>query len=129
MRDRIDFRLLGALLKKNRRENTSSFRKGNFDAVGFVMRLLLAGAFIAIFVIFFGKFVDMYLGIKLNNVSDAEERLYELLTLVYGAVLLAMILSGISQINQALFSADDMRVIAALPIGANTLYLSKIILI
>ena len=129
MKDRIDFRLLGALLRKNRREKTSDFRKGHFNAVGFVMRLMLTGALIAVFVIFFGKFLDMYTGIKTDNALAPQERLYELLSIVYGAILIALVLSGVSKINTSLFASDDMRVIAALPIGANTLYLSKIILI
>ena len=129
MKDRIDFRLLGALLKKNRREKTSDFRKGHFNAVGFGMRLLLSAAFIAIFVIFFGKFLDMFIEIRIDNTPAPDIRLFELLSLIYGAILLMLVLSGISQINNALFASEDMRVIAALPIGANTLYLSKIILI
>ena len=64
MKDRIDFRLLGALLRKNRREKTSDFRKGHFNAVGFVMRLMLTGALIAVFGIFLGKFHHIYNGIK-----------------------------------------------------------------
>ena len=129
MKDRIDFRLLGALLRKNRREKTSDFRKGHFNAVGFCMRLLLAGALIAIFVVFFGKFLDMYTAIKTDNALAPTERLYELLSIIYGAILLALVMSGVSRINTSLFASEDMRVIAALPIGANTLYASKIILI
>ena len=126
MKDKIDFSLLGTLLKKQWRERSAAFRKGNFDAVGFIFRILLTFAFVAVFVVFFGKFLDIYLNITLNGVLDTTERLYELLSIVYIVVLIAMVISGISQINRALFAADDMKIMAALPVGARTLYVSKL---
>ena len=56
MKDRLDFSLLGALLRKNRQERAAAFKKGNFNAVGFIFRVLLTLVLIAVFVIFFGDF-------------------------------------------------------------------------
>lgn len=127
MKDKIDFRVLGALLKKQRQERAVAFRKGNFDVVGFTLRIVLVLALIAVFVIFFGKFLDIYLAIRFGGVSDPNARLFELLSIVYSVILIAMIVNGISQINRALFAADDMKILSALPIGARTLYVSKLI--
>ena len=60
MKDRLDFSLLGALLRKNRQERAAAFKKGNFNAVGFIFRVLLTLVLIAVFVIFFGEFLEIY---------------------------------------------------------------------
>ena len=129
MKDRLDFSLLRALLRKDRQERAAAFKKGNFNAVGFVFRVLLTLALIAVFVIFFGEFLDIYLKVETNGVQDPSARLYEVLSIVYAAVLIAMIVGAVSQINRALFSADDIRIIAALPVGSKTLFVSKLITI
>ena len=108
MKDKIDVSLLKALLRKQRQERASSFKKGNFDAVGFTLRILLTAAFLVIFAIFFGKFSDIYLSIKTDGVYNPIARLYELLSIAYTAILIFMVIGGVSQINRALFAADDM---------------------
>ena len=129
MKDRLDFSLLGALLRKNRQERAAAFKKGNFNAVGFIFRVLLTLVLIAVFVIFFGEFLEIYLKVETGGAADTSARLYEVLTIVYAAVLIAMIVGAISQINRALFSADDIKIMSALPVGAKTLYVSKLITI
>ena len=129
MKDRLDFSLLGALLRKNRQERAAAFKKGNFNAVGFIFRVLLTLVLIAVFVIFFGEFLEIYLKVETGGAADTSARLYEVLTIVYAAVLIAMIVGAVSQINRALFSADDIKIMSALPVGAKTLYVSKLITI
>lgn len=128
MKDRLDFNLLSALLKKQRREGLASFRKGNFNAVGFIFRVLLTLALVAVFVVFFGNFLEIYLGVMSGGATDPQERLYEVLSVAYAVVLLAMIVGGVAQINGALFG-DDIKIMSALPVGANTLFASKLITI
>ena len=129
MKDKIDVSLLKALLRKQRQERASSFKKGNFDAVGFTLRILLTAAFLVIFAIFFGKFSDIYLSIKTDGVYNPTARLYELLSIAYTAILIFMVIGGVSQINRALFAADDMKLFSAMPVGAKTLYVSKLLTI
>lgn len=129
MKDRLDFSLLGALLRKQRQERAAGFKKGSFNAVGFVFRVLLTLALIAVFVVFFGEFLEIYLSVKTDGVLDPSARLYEVLSVAYAVILIAMIVGGVSQINRALFAADDMKVMSALPVGAKTLYVSKLITI
>lgn len=40
-----------------------------------------------------------------------------------------MVIGGVSQINRALFDADDMKLFSAMPVGAKTLYVSKLLTI
>lgn len=129
MKDKIDFRLLGALLRKQRQEQFSRIGKGKFDFVGFGMRVILILALLVCFVVFFGRFLDIYLQVKTDYVLNPSERLFEVLTAAYTLVLVLMTIGAVSQINHALFAADDMRILSALPVGAKTLYLSKLIMI
>ena len=125
--DRPDPKVLGALLRKQRQEGSASFAKGNFNVVGFAVRGLLTAALIAVFIVFFGDYVEIYLGVETAGAPDPDSRLFELLTIVYSAVALLTVLSAVVRINRALFESDDMRVISALPVGANTVYVSKLI--
>lgn len=129
MKDRIDFGMVGALLRKQRQEWVASFKKGNFNAVGFVFRVVLIVALVAVFVVFFGNFLDIYLDVMTGGAPHPQERLYEVLSMAYTLILIALIISAVAQINRALFSSDDMRIMSALPVGANTLYISKLITI
>ena len=56
----VNFRMVGALLRKGREERRSMFKAGQFDLLGFLLRVLLAGAIVALFVVFFGRFVGVY---------------------------------------------------------------------
>ena len=128
MKDRLDFNLLSALLKKQRREGLASFRKGNFNAVGFIFRVLLTLALVAVFVVVFGNFLEIYLGVMSGGATDPQERLYEVLSVAYAVGQRAMTVGGVAQRNGALFG-DDIKIMSALPVGANTLFASKLITI
>ena len=64
MNDKLDLALVGTLLKKQFQERAAAFKKGYFDAIGFLLQVLLVAAIIAIFVTFFGQFTDIYLAIR-----------------------------------------------------------------
>ena len=125
MKQKIDFTLLRALFRKQRQERLSAFKK-NFDFVGFVMRIVLYGALIAVLSVFLARFADMYLDVMVNYEINPAERAYEVLTLCYSAVLALMVLSAVAQINRELFFGDDVRILSALPVNAKTLYVSKL---
>ena len=61
MKDKIDLRMVGTLLRKSGRERSAAFKQRNFDLFGFFLRLVLIAAIVALFVLFFGRFCDVYL--------------------------------------------------------------------
>ncbi len=124
--EKIDLSLVKALIKKQWQERISAFKKGNFDVIGFLLRLVLIGVFIAVFVVFFGKFFDIYLSIKLNGQVDPLKRAFELLSICYSAILIFITIAGIGHINRSIFEGEDLNLFAAMPINANTLFVSKI---
>lgn len=129
MKDKIDFSLVRALLRKQRQERHFAYAKGNFDALGFFLRLVLVGIFVAVFVVFFGQFMEIYLQQRTNNLLNPDARLYEILTFAYLVILVAMTFGGVSAITREIFLADDMKVFSAMPVSAKTLFVAKLITI
>ncbi len=127
MNDRIDFELVRTLLRKQRQERRFIFSKGNFDAVGLLLRLLLVAAFVAIFIVYFGQFAGIYLAIPTNNRADPMQRLYELLSIAYTGILVLMTVSCVTAILRELFLADDIKIFSAMPVGAKTLFVAKLV--
>ena len=103
------------------------FRQKNFDMLGFILRVLLTAALVALFVVFFGRFCDVYLIIKSAGKPDPAGRGGELLTILYAVVVLGMTVTCLGQFEKGLFKADDNRLYSALPIGANALFTAKLI--
>ena len=124
---RIKFKTVGALLKKGVWEKRSAFQAGQFDLLGFLLRLLLIGTIMALFIVFFGRFVEIYVGIKTDGGLDVPSRSAEILTMLYTAVIIGMVIGGIGQIGRELFAADDMKIFSAMPINEKTLYVAKLI--
>ncbi len=123
----INFRTVGALLRKGKEERRSMFKAGQFDLLGFLLRVLLAGAIVALFVIFFGRFVDVYVAIKTGGKTNLVARSNELFTILYSAVFLGMVVGGVGQLGRELFTADDMKIYSAMPINARTLFVARLI--
>ncbi len=123
----IKFRTVKALLRKGREERRSMFKAGQFDILGFLLRLVLVAAIVALFVIFFGQFVEVYVTVKTGGRPDVVTRSTELLTMLYTAVIVGMVIGGISQLGRELFTADDMKIFSAMPINARTLFVAKLI--
>lgn len=129
MKEKIDFSLIKSLLRKQAIERTYGYKRGNFDIVGFILRLLIIAAFMAVFIIFFGKFAGIYTQVKTDRVVNVPLRAYELLTIVYTFIILFMTIGAVSQINREIFAADDIKLFSAMPVGAKSLYISKLIII
>lgn len=131
---KLNWQLVGALLKKQRIEDSYPYRRGKFDATGFVLKVLLLAAILAVFAVFFGRFVTIYTNVNgVFGVEGTESRpnlhpdlrTYELLTAVYGIAFLFMTVSAVSQINRRIFDEDGAKLYAAMPIDATSLYLAK----
>ncbi len=103
------------------------FRQKNFDFLGFFLRLVLIAALVALFVVFFGRFCDVYLAVKTAGSPDPVGRGGEMLTILYAAVILGMTIACLGLFDRELFKADDNRLYSALPIGANALFAAKLV--
>ncbi|MCH5163783.1 MAG: hypothetical protein J1F36_02070 [Clostridiales bacterium] len=125
MKDKIDLSLTKSLLRKQWIESSYHYKSGHF--IGFLFRLLIAAAFVTVFVVFFGKFAKIYTAIKTNNILSIEERVIELITIVYTALIIGMTIGAMNQINRDIFGADDIKLFAAMPVSLKSLYLSKLI--
>ncbi len=129
MKEKINFHLIKTLLKKQFIERTYGYKRKNFDVVGFILRLAIIAMLMTVFIIFFGRFMDIYISVKDGGAVNVPLRLGELLSIVYTIVIIFMTISAISRINHEIFNADDIKTFAAMPIGAKSLFISKLIVI
>ncbi len=127
MKDKIDFSLVKTLLGKQRDERRSAYRKGNFDAVGFFLRLILVALFVAVFVIFFGRFMSIYFSIRTRGLLNVRDRLYEALTVSYMVIVISLTVGGVGSMIRELFLADDIKLFSAMPVGPRSLFVAKLI--
>ncbi len=116
-----------SLLRKEGQERRSAFRAGRLDVVGFLLNLVLVGAIAALFIVFFGRFTEIYVSVKLNGRTDLLARANELLTILYTAVTVGMVIGGVGRIGRELFASDDMKIFSALPINPKTLFAAKLV--
>ena len=85
-------RAVRALLRKGRQEQRSQFKAGQFDLLGFLLQFALVAAIVALFVIFFGQFTEVYISVKTAGTYDVYARAAELLTILYAAVIVGSII-------------------------------------
>ena len=123
----VKVRTVRALLRKGSEERRSQFKAGQFDFLGFLLRLVLVAAIVALFVVFFGQFTGMYIGVKTAGRTDIFARSTELLTILYTAVIVGMVVGGIGQLGRELFNSDDMKIFSAMPINARTLFVARLL--
>ncbi len=124
---RIRFRTVNALLRKGIQERRSAFMAGQFDLLGFLLRLVLIAAIATLFIVFFGRFTEIYMAVKTGGSNDLLARATELFTILYSAVIVGMVIGGIGQIGRELFSSDDMKIFSAMPINEKTLFVAKLV--
>ena len=113
-----------ALLKKELWERFSRFKKGNFDLMGLVLRLMLAGALVTVFVVFFKKFVAIYLAIPTDGAINRAERLYELLNALYFLLFVAFTVGSAAALGRELYAREDLKLLSAMPVRVSSIYLS-----
>ncbi|NCA66745.1 MAG: hypothetical protein EOM87_01630 [Clostridia bacterium] len=123
--------MLWVLLRKQIAERLSVFRrdKSRLDISGNILSLLLTGAVIAVVVVVFARFIDMYCAIRINNALDVPARQFELLTFIYSALFVFGVFSGIKAINFAIFESEDQKLLITLPIAPSTIFYSKLIIL
>lgn len=123
----VKMRTVQALLRKGKEERRSQFKAGQFDFLGFLLRLVLVGAIVALFVVFFGQFTEVYVGVKTAGRTDVYTRSTELLTILYTAVIVGMVVGGVGQLGRELFNSDDMKIFSAMPVNARSLFVARLI--
>lgn len=121
--------MLKVLLKKQFGEKLSIFKSKR--VVQEVFSALFSGVLVAgllavcIFVLI--RFTDTYTAIRVAGVTDSAQRQYELLTIIYSAVLVVGVISAVKRLNFTLFENDDRKIFIALPIKPQTIFISKFI--
>lgn len=123
---KLNVKLTNVLLKKEGTEFWNKLKSQKTDVLGFVLKILIFAGYIAIFVSIFNRFSDIYLNVKIYGVKDYGKRAYEMLTMLYNAIFIIMIISGAVQLNKLLFREENV-LFSAMPIPDTSLYFSKII--
>jgi ABC-2 type transport system permease protein len=81
---------------------------------------------VTVFLLVFITFIRTYT--KVSYQADGFlERQHEILTITYSLILFFNIISGVRSIENNISSAVDLEVLIGLPIGSQTLFLSKIV--
>ncbi len=108
------------MLKRNKQQR---------DVFGLISTLVLLAVLYGTFVYVFYRFAKMYLGTTFDE-SPAEmgpKRVYELMTLVYGVVILLNTLVGVKKIYSALVGGQDAEVLLCQPISGTELFVYKLL--
>ena len=109
--------MFGVLLKKQFREKFALFGKGRrSDVAGALLSTVLTASVIAVCVVVLMRLAEVYADVRMNGVRDTVARMSELLTVIYAAIFVLGVLSGIKNINFELFECEDRAVFMALPI-------------
>lgn len=116
-----------ALLSKQLKEDFNLTKGKKIDVFGMLINLIISVAVIALVVLVFNNFIDAYLNIEVDKVIDTAARQQEILTFVYGLVIIAGVVGAIGQITHGLFENDDLKIYISLPISPNVIVLAKII--
>jgi ABC-2 type transport system permease protein len=117
-----------ALIKKELSHEFYFLRaKKRPDILGIVLSLFLAAIFVGAVAFMFYKFIPVYTAVPYNFVVDKTARQYEILTVVYTAVLLTGVISAVRNINNGLFENEDIKVLVYLPVKPAALLFSKLI--
>lgn len=116
------------LFKKDLIEKFSNaFRKNKSQILGFVLTTLLMATLYGTFIFVYYRFAKMYLNQVFDNPLNQKTRIFELMTLTYGFIIILNIFISIKQIYKTLFSTKDMEVLISQPLRWEALFCYKII--
>lgn len=115
-----------ALIEKQAKEKLSAFRRGRFDLAGFLLRVILTGLLAVLFAVFFSKFAGVYIGVKSSGAAVPEQRLSELLTLVYFLLFLSSAVGSAIALSREFFDREDLKLLSAMPVSARSIYFSAL---
>lgn len=120
--------MLQVLLKKQITEKLSKIKQGkNIDYLGIIISLTVSVFAILVVVFVFSEFIEKYIQIRIKNILDTKARQFEIMSIVYEAVLLVSIFSSVTKLNAAIFENDDRNILLTLPIKPSTVFLSKLL--
>lgn len=118
------------LFKKDFAERFSSTfkrQKGKSNVFGGIATFLLLAILYGTFIFVFYRFAKMYLSMTFETASAVKSRAYELLTMIYGAVIVVNVLVGIKNIYTALSESKDVEVLICQPISSSEIFAYKLI--
>jgi len=118
----------GVLLKKQFQEWLYFFKKRGkkLDWLGLITSVILTALLVTVFLLVFIAFIRTYTKVSYQG-DGFLERQHEILTITYSLILFFNIISGVRSIENNISSAVDLEVLIGLPIGSQTLFLSKIV--
>lgn len=118
----------GVLLKKQFQEWFYFFKKRGkkLDWLGLITSVILTALLVTVFLLVFITFIRTYTKVSYQG-DGFLERQHEILTITYSLILFFNIISGVRSIENNISSAVDLEVLIGLPIGSQTLFLSKIV--
>jgi ABC-2 type transport system permease protein len=118
----------GVLLKKQFQEWLYFFKKRGkkLDWLGLITSVILTALLVTVFLLVFITFIRTYTKVSYQG-DGFLERQHEILTITYSLILFFNIISGVRSIENNISSAVDLEVLIGLPIGSQTLFLSKIV--
>lgn len=114
-------------------------RKQFFDAFPFSSRsgrsknfaryilgaILVIGITVA-FCFIFSEFTATYTQIKINRVPDVTARQFELMSIVYFALIIGFIVMGTTRLCYTLFENSDINILISMPFSAFEIFASKL---
>ncbi len=92
-----------------------------------LLMVLLVGGIIALFGFIFSQFVDTYIAIKINRVTDVAARQYELMSVAYFVLIVVFLFHGITQLCYTLFENSDLNILLSMPFSSTELFLSRLV--
>ena len=121
--------MVGVLLKKQLYERLSYFKRNrkNIDVMGITLTVLLVALVMFVVVVVFKQFIEKYTTIRINNVLDVKARLYEIMTIIYEAILIVSILGSTTALTHSIFESDDRNVLIVLPVKPQAIFIAKMI--
>ena len=103
---------------------SKSARSKNFASY-LLTTVLIAGIVVA-FALIFSAFTKSYVQIKINRVPDFAARQFELMSVVYFALIVAFILTGTNRLCYSLFENSDIAILISMPFSAFQIFASKL---
>ena len=92
----------------------------------YVLAAILITAIIVAFGLIFSKFTETYTQIKINRVPDVEARQFELMSIVYFALIVAFIITGTTRLCYSLFENSDINILISMPFSSLEIFASKL---
>ncbi len=117
--------MFAVLMKKQFNESCQTLRSRKPDVWGTILSLLLTAALLYLFIAISDGIIRAYIAIPVNQAVRWAEREREILTVWYFAVIVLGAMSGIRNINHALFESDDLKILATLPVPPKAVFMSK----